>query len=564
MAMPNKSRAERRREEKLSKKQAKDAKSPAGRKRVENPVHAEVVERLRQIEKIRQTGEVAAALQACQQLYSAHPDKVEVLFAAGALNLELERYEGAYGFLKRVVELAPERGDFWLRFSSCLYGMRQLEAARIAAMNAVQRMPRDLNALYFLGNVCRDTDDNENALLAFNAILELKPGDLRAMFGKARSLMVLGRIDEAEDLLLAVVDKDPMYFSAYQNLLRNKSTKIDIEKVRELGLGYIRDHSLSDDGLISIYFTLAYIEDREKNYDQAFQYYLKANAIKFGHNSFDPTRFSDKVNRLIEGFSAEAVAELAGGGSMSDAPIFIVGMPRSGTTLTEQILSSHSKVHGAGELRKVSLIVKELTRVALHGFTYPLDMHRFDHNALRELGEQYLDVAMRNAHEGAERVVDKMPGNIVHLGLIATMFPNATLIHCMRDPMDTAVSCFMQNFKEELSFASDLASLGYYYRESLRLMDHWKKIFPGRIMEVRYEETVADQEAMSRKLIAHAGLEWEDQCLEFHKTERSVQTASLWQVRQPIYKTSVERWRRYEKHLGPLIDALNGKEPETA
>lgn len=561
-ANQKKSRQQRRREKQLQKKQ--NGTPFAANRPVMNPVDIELRKRLKQIEALRKSGEVSAALQSAQQLLSAHPKRGEVVFAVGALNLELERNDLAYRFLKRAVELMPDRGDYWLRLAASLHALGEGEAARIAAMNAVQRIPTDHNALYFLGTICRDVDDADNALKAFNALLSLNPNDAKAMFGKARTLMVLGDIEGAETVLLELLDKYPNHFRAYQNLIKNKSKKVDSNNLRKFALKCIEEGNADKENLITAYFSLAYLEDKEKNFDKAFEYFSKANEIQFQRRPFSKKSFKHKIDRLIDGFSVEAIEALSAGGSQSRTPIFIVGMPRSGTTLTEQILSSHSKVHGAGELRKVSNIVHAMCGISLQGFTYPTDMARFDPNALADLGDQYLDVAMRHAADGAERVVDKMPGNIIHLGLIGAMFPNATLVHCMRDPMDTAISCFTQNFKDELSYTCDLSSLGLYYRETIRLMDHWKAIFPDRILEVRYEETIADQETMSRKLIAHAGLEWEDQCLNFHETERSVQTASLWQVRQPIYKTSVQRWRRYEKHLGPLIEALEEHKPELA
>ena len=558
MAAMKKNRAERRREQKLNKKNRE--RNEAHEKNT-NQLNNGIEERLLAIEKLRRSGQIAIALQVSQQLLSVNPDNHKILFAVGALKLELKKYDSAYPHLKQAVEISPERGDYWLRFAVCLYEMGQVEAARIAAINSVSRNPKDLNTLHFLGVVCREADDSERALQAYETILALKPDDGDAMFGRARCLMIMGRIDESEQSYLKALEIDPDSFSSYQNLLKNKSKKVDVNELRRRAEHYLTQEIYDDSEYVSACFALAYLEDREKKYGKAFEYFKRGNAIQSSRRPFDEDSFLNRVDSLIDGFSSEAIEKLSAGGSRSGLPVFIVGMPRSGTTLTEQILSSHSIVHGAGELLKVSHIFKALSSMRHQGFAYPQDIGDFDPAALADLGEQYLEVAMRNAPAGTERVVDKLPGNIVHLGLIGVMFPNATLIHCMRDPMDTAISCFTQNFKDDLNFATDLTALGVYYRETLRLMDHWKKIFPGRILEVQYEKTVEDQEAMSRKLIAHAGLDWEDQCLNFHETERSVQTASLWQVRQPIYKTSVQRWRRYEKHLGPLIDALGEHGP---
>nr|WP_276510924.1 sulfotransferase [Rhodobium orientis] len=347
-------------------------------------------------------------------------------------------------------------------------------------------------------------------------------------------------------------------------MIQIKSDKLDVDSLKEIVEKYLSGASPDEKNVSTAYYALGGIEDRAKNFDKAFEYYILANESRSRRRPFDKDQFRRDIDDLIASFTEDVVASLSDAGCESRKPVFVVGLPRSGTTLTEQILSSHSKVYGAGELRRISVIVTAMKALEVPGVAYPRDVERIVRSTLRKHGEQYLQIAGKRAPEGAERIVDKMPGNILHVGLIGTMFPNATLIHCMRDPMDTAVSCFMQNFKETLSFTTDLGALGLYYRETLRLMEHWKAIFPGRILEVQYEDTIADPETMSRKLIAHAGLEWENQCLDFHKTERTVRTASQWQVRQPIYKTSVEKWRRYEKHLGPLIAALNGEEPEAA
>ena len=564
MATPNKSRAQRRRDEKLAKKQKKADGPRLAKKNGANPAAAEIKTRLHAIEQLRRAGEFLAALQACQQLHSAHPDCVDVTVALGVVNQDLRRYDTAYGLLKRAVDQAPERGNSWLCLSLCLSAMGQTNEARAAAANAVDRMPENLTALHLLAGVRRDCDAGEGSLQVYERILTLDPRDANAMHGKARTLMVLGRIEEAEAWFLKSIEQSPDFFASYQFLLKIKSNRINADELRSRVNKYLLNSPSDSKNIRLAYLALGGVEDRERNFDKAFEYYTLANAVRSKTKPFDKERFCTDIDNLIASFTEDVVASLSEVGCESPTPIFVVGMPRSGTTLTEQILSSHSKVHGAGELRRIPLIVGAMKGVQLPGISYPRDVERIIRGTLRDHGEKYLRIALQRAPEGTERVVDKMPGNILHVGLIGAMFPNATLIHCMRDPMDTAVSCFMQNFNDDLSFTTDLGALGLYYRETVRLMDHWKTIFPGRILDVQYEETVADTETMSRKLIAHAGLEWEDRCLDFHKTERAVQTASQWQVRQPIYKTSVEKWRRYEKHLGPLIAALNGEEPEAA
>jgi hypothetical protein len=249
-------------------------------------------------------------------------------------------------------------------------------------------------------------------------------------------------------------------------------------------------------------------------------------------------------------FAAEMLRDKSCLGDPSAAPIFIVGMPRSGTTLIEQILASHPKVFGAGELR-------EMANLAGHiGAAFPEAMPGLSGEELRRIGEQYVRSVTRLA-PSAERITDKMPGNFSLAGLIHLALPNARIIHACRDARDTAFSCFSLLFSGTLEFTYDLAELGRYYRAYLKLMGHWREVLPeGIMLEVQYEDVVGDLENQARRIIAHCGLEWDDACLSFYKTERSVRTASATQVRQPIYQSSIGRWRLHEEELGPLLREL--------
>jgi len=228
-------------------------------------------------------------------------------------------------------------------------------------------------------------------------------------------------------------------------------------------------------------------------------------------------------------------------------------MPRSGTTLVEQVLASHPAVHGGGELTTLADIVRE--QAGLRSCTYPRVLADLEAAEVSALGAEYVR-RLRALAPGALRVTDKMPGNFRFLGLIRLALPGARIIHCRRNPVDTCLSCYQQNFHEGHAFTNDLTDLGRYYRAYARLMEQWRRIFPGQFLEVDYEGLVTDFERESRRMLEFAGLPWDDACLRFHQTPRSVDTASRWQVRQPLYRRSVERRRNYERHLGPLREAL--------
>jgi hypothetical protein len=235
--------------------------------------------------------------------------------------------------------------------------------------------------------------------------------------------------------------------------------------------------------------------------------------------------------------------------------VFIVGMVRSGTSLVEQILSSHPDVHGAGELPDIIQITNGLQDFLGASAPYPECLSLLKQEHLDALAQHYLE-HLKQISPDARRVVDKMPGNFMHLGLIEMLFPEARVIHCMRDPVDTCLSAYFQDFSRSHPYAYDLSNLGAFYRAYLKVMAHWRKILRLPLFELQYEDLIANQEQVSRALIEFCGLEWDDRCLQFHETQRFVGTASYDQVNRPLYKQSVARWKRYERHLGPLLAAL--------
>jgi hypothetical protein len=272
--------------------------------------------------------------------------------------------------------------------------------------------------------------------------------------------------------------------------------------------------------------------------------------------AFDGPGLRRYVDWAIANFTPEQFAATADWGDPSELPVFIVGMPRSGTSLVEQIVASHSQVFGAGESKDVGSIVQTLDGGDRH---YPPS--QWDRAAVRGAATAHLD-RMREQGGDALRVTDKMPDNCRILGQIAALFPRARVIVCRRDPRDVCVSCHFQQFAEGQAWSTDQAELAERVREIDWLLAHWRAVVPLRMLEVRYEDLVANLEAESRRLIAFLGLEWEPACLAFHETERPVFTASLWQVRQPLYSSSVGRWRNYRTHLGPLLEGLKGLVPD--
>ena len=290
---------------------------------------------------------------------------------------------------------------------------------------------------------------------------------------------------------------------------------------------------------------------------RAFGCLARGNRLRRRAVKFDIAGAQDFHGRIAESFSDALLSRLAGAGASSELPIFIVGVPRSGTTLVEQILASHGDIHGAGEIEDMGPVASGLRRRLGLSQPFPECVAEVDVGRWREVGEAYAEALGRRA-PSASRISDKMPHNYQIIGLIHLMLPNASIIHCQRDPVDTCLSMYRTAFeaKSGPKYAYDLTELGGQYRLYDRLMRHWRAVLPGKVLDVRYEDVVADLEGSARRIVAHCGLEWSDACLDFHETDRPVRTASATQVRRPIYTSSIGRWRRYERHLGPLLRAL--------
>jgi hypothetical protein len=298
-------------------------------------------------------------------------------------------------------------------------------------------------------------------------------------------------------------------------------------------------------------FAVAKALDDADRYDEAFAAYDAANRLyraarTAAGDHFDAADLARRIDRLIVDFTPAFFASVRGWGSPSDLPVFIVGLPRAGTSLVEQIAASHSRVFGAGELRNIGEASAELGPVEAP----------WTQATVRRAADAHLE-RLSGLGGGADRVIDKLPDNIFMLGVIATLYPAARIIFCRRDPRDIGVSCFFQNFSAGLlTFSYDLADCGRRIRETERLAAHWHRVLPLRCLDIQYESLVADLEGESRRLVDFLGLAWEPACLDFHSTIRIVQTASSWQVRQPLYHRSVGRWRHYERHLGRLLGEL--------
>jgi tetratricopeptide (TPR) repeat protein len=379
----------------------------------------------------------------------------------------------------------------------------------------------------------------------FEKVLKASPRNADALCGLAFVAKTEGRFDEAKDLFARVIDINPKMSAAWaaQVGLR-KMTAADgawldgAEAVAKAGIGAYDEAELR--------FAMGKYCDDVGIYRRAFENYKRANdLLKLMAEPYARDAYATFVDDLIGAYGRETFAKVSAGASSSDKPVFVVGMPRSGTSLTEQIIASHPSARGAGELAFWSEAVRTHAAAFQRG--------ELGEPTIRKLAESYLRTLESHSPD-ALRVVDKAPVNSDYLGLIHSVFPKARIIYMRRDPIDTCLSCYFQQFSLGMTFTTDLSDLAHYYTQHRRLMAHWREVLPrGTILDIPYEELVADQEGWTRRILEFIGLEWTERCLNFQETNRAVVTSSFWQVRQKIYKNSVQRWRNYEQFLRPLL-----------
>jgi Flp pilus assembly protein TadD len=441
-----------------------------------------------------------------------------------------------------------------------------------------------------LGHALAALGRHEPAVAAFARAIALKPHNPEALCNWGLSLAELDRLDEAEAKYRQAIAIDPHFPGACNNLgllLKERGRLSEAEQAFERAielapqktpyyenLAALRPFTAGDRYFtalqalaeppatlpvadrISLHFALAKAYDDTGHPELAFPELVKANACKRRHTVYDEAETIGMMDRLRALIGSDFIAARRGRGLPSQVPVFIVGMTRSGTTLIEQILASHPKVFGAGELSLLDQVAGAV-RTALPGSPpFPDMMLEMSPQHFRALGELYLESIVERAPD-ALRITDKMTVNFLFVGLIHLILPNATIIHAVRDPVDTCMSCFATHFTRAHPHTYDLAELGRYYLHYRRLMAHWHEVLPpGAILDVHYEDMVADVEGVSRRIVAHCGLEWDARCLDFHRSARPIRTASAAQVRKPIYQGAVQRWRKYEAFLEPLLAEL--------
>lgn len=567
-----------------------------------------------------QANRISEALDLYQKICEIDPQDAEAWFMAGTLYGRLGRIAEAEAALRKTVNLQPKLAQGYLNLGQALELQGKFAEAEACFDRAVKLKPDLADGHDSLGRLCQLRGDMHAAVAHHQRAIQLNPSRIATYLSLARALHQLGGLDAAADSIEQALRLDADQAEAYYDLagVRIGQGRYDdalrcIRQAQQLKPNYIeaaaveayvlehqKDYQgalnciaplldryqeypevalvyahlchftgdydgaaarletlLNKDGLApdrrrQIHFQLGTLYDKRGEFAKAFPQFQAGNALK--PVKFDCKEWEQQIAGLMATFNKEAMVRAPRAGNCSERPIFIVGMPRSGTTLVEQILSTYSEVATAGELPDMGMLAGELQAV-LNNTVPAGDITQLSREQCDTLAQRYLDMLDRKFPK-AKRVTDKMPQNFLHLGLIAMLFPMARVIHCVRDPLDTCLSCYFQDFTGDHPYAYDLSNLGFYYRQYRHLMDHWRQTLDLPILEIRYEELVREPQNLSRTLVEFCGLKWDKRCLEFYAGDHLAATASFQQVRKPIYVSSVGRWRHYAAYLEPLKRAL--------
>jgi tetratricopeptide (TPR) repeat protein len=504
-------------------------------------------------------GRIDEAMEALGQALKLDPNSSGLCLAMGAAWVEMADFGEAKRWFERALALSPELTEARCSIGDVLLESGDVDQAAEVYRGVLERDPERVEALAGLARARLEQGDVEGSVACYRESLRVRPeaAGLHAVLGQ--TLSTAGDLAGAVACQRKAIELNPRCVPAYGGLLTTlggKATDAELLSAEEL-LTY---PWMTDDGGATLHFGLAHAYDGRGQWALAADHMVAANALKQRYLeerdlAYDPAAHTAFVDGLIGTFTPELFDRVRGFVASSERPVFVVGMPRSGTTLTEQILASHPRVFGAGERPFASQAFRQVA-CAL-GSTGPL-LDRIpwvDGTTLAAAANWHLEQLRKLDGGLSDRVVDKMPDNYQMLGFLAALLPGARFIHCRRDLRDVALSCWITHFSR-IRWACHLEHLAHRIREYRRLMAHWRQVLPVAFLEIDYEELTADQEGVSRRLVDWAGLEWAPACLNFHRTERLVRTASVAQVRQPIYRGSVARWKHYETMLRPLLDRI--------
>jgi tetratricopeptide (TPR) repeat protein len=503
---------------------------------------------------------------ALRKAIQQNPRYVEAHNNLASLYVAQQKDVEALRILGEALKFAPTNVQTLLITARVQLRRNAHQAAEQASRAALKQEPDNAEALTILGQILHETDRYDEALENLERAVEANPNNPEALNFYGVALKSMGRLDEAREHILDALRRNHMMYGAYANL----SDLVDFSKgegeelFNRMDAIFGKARNPEAGHLLALHFAYAKALDDRGEHERALQHYVTGGRMKRAQLEYKESDTHGFFDSIRDAFPKEVFENRKFAGLDDDRPVFIVGMPRSGSTLVEQILSSHPDVYGAGEVKYLSIALGRLRDRFPSLPKYPEMMAKITPAQLDIAGKNYQQTLSQGAGD-AKRITDKLLTNYFFLGLINLMFPNAKVINTMRDPVDTCLSGFTKLFKDDMPHSYDLGELGRYYGKYRELMEHWHKVLPeGFLTTVVYEDVVADTEKEARRLIEFLGLPWNDKCVEFHKSDRPVKTASVAQVRKPIYKTSVKRWKKYGAGLQPLVDAIEGNAAKPA
>ena len=517
--------------------------------------------KLEQATRLFAQGQFREAEKQAQSLLQENSRDVNAALLLARIAINARCYDDAEQLLVRITEIAPGFVAAWHDLGSVLKELNRFEEAVKALQEAVRLDPANAVTHYFYGAALAMAAQPEAAIEAYRKAVDLDPDLSGAYLGLGHVLKTVGDQDGGVAAYRRAIELRPDFGEIYYSLSNLKTFKFSDQEIAGME-ERVGNNALPIDCQVHFAFSLGKAYEDKADYAAAFRYYELANRRHRETIAYDPVQTEVAHEKIRKAFSLEFFEHQAqmGTGCRDPDPIFILGLPRSGSTLLEQILASHSLVDGTSELPDISMIAQSVTNKA-HGRTFPISMPELTSEELTALGKQYLSQTQR--HRGsAPFFTDKMPNNFAYVGFIKAILPNAKIIDARRHPMDSCVGCFKQHFAKGQTFTYDLFELGEFYLEYERMMTHWDAVLPGQVLHVEYENVVSDLETQVRRLLEFCGLEFEQSCVNFHETKRAVRTASSEQVRQPIYQGSLATWKRFGSDLDVLREVLDPVLPE--
>jgi len=505
--------------------------------------------------RLQRMGNIREAEQIFREVLLKDPANVDALRLLAGVAMRAKQYGDAEALLERALEIAPDFHQGWLDLGLARQEQDKIDSAIEAYERVIRLEPDRPNGYVSAGTVNAMVGRHDEAMALFEKALEKDPSSFGALSGMGHVLKTVGEQEAAIARYRECVRHNPDHGETWWSLANLKTFRFTDEDV-ELMLKRSARETLIEEQRANFLFALGKAFEDRGDYEKAFDCYSRGNANRRERESYDPVQTVDLHDAFIETFSQEFLDSRTGTGCDSNAPILIVGLPRSGSTLIEQILASHPDVEGTHELPELGRVARSIGFNRPDRLAYPRAVPDLGEDELRELGEEYLRRTKRHRETDKPRFTDKLPNNFVHVGFLSLILPNAKVINAKRHPLDSCLGSFKQLFARGQPFTYDQFELAEFYLEYQRLMDHWQAVLPGKVLDVQYEDVVDDLETQVRRILDYCGLPWNDACLRFYENERAVKTASSEQVRQPIYASSKHRWRHYETQLAPMIEVL--------